>query len=114
MPFNAGHPWSTDWLLLETNWDPWVGMDSADCKAEIAKYTPQREKQCETYIKDVSIALLCFVGCACSACVASGLSCCPDGRRCRGPVGRFTTTWGAAPTCASSTPTVGGRTPPRS
>ena len=54
MPFNAGHPWSTDWLLLETNWDPWVGMDSADCKAEIAKYTPQREKQCETYIKDVS------------------------------------------------------------
>lgn len=40
-----------DWFLLETNWDPWVNLTAADCKAEMASFTPAREKQCEEYIK---------------------------------------------------------------
>ncbi len=40
-----------DWFLLETNWDPWVDMTAADCQAEMAAFTPTREKECEDYIK---------------------------------------------------------------
>ena len=42
-----------DWFHLETNWDPWVPMTATDCQAEMASFTPEREKQCETYIKDL-------------------------------------------------------------
>jgi hypothetical protein len=36
---------------VETNWDPWVPETASDCQAEMASFTPEREKQCESYLK---------------------------------------------------------------